>query len=113
MARENGVALTVVLLVEWDNPKEEERLEKRYKFTREVTDPYWQEKMEEGIVKDVSDWADNTGHRIKWIKFESMDNFAKIWGENEYHRGTTGFSRLVDNLRYRLLRPTIKFNEDK
>ena len=101
--------MKVVLLIEWDNPKEEERLEKRYSYTREETDPYWKGKIEEGIIQKVSDWADNTGHRVKWVEFEDMDALAKLWSEKEFHRGLVGFSRLVDNLSYRLLRPTIQF----
>jgi hypothetical protein len=104
--------LKVVLLIEWDNPRDEERLEKRYEFTREVTDPYWQRKVGEGIVEGVSDWADNTGHRVKWVEFESMNNLARVWDDKEYHEGAVGFSRLVDNLSFRLLRPTIRFSED-
>jgi hypothetical protein len=104
--------LKIVLLIEWENPQEEERLAKRYEFTREVTDPYWQRMVDEGIVESVSDWADNTGNRIKWVIFESMEQLAKVWSDKEYHEGAVGFSRLVDNLSFRLLRPTIRFDRD-
>ena len=77
-------ALKVVLLVEWDNPKDETRNKKRLKHGSEVGTPYYEKKREEGIKWEMSGWSDNTGHMIGWHEFETVEDFAKIWNDEEF-----------------------------
>ena len=77
--------MPVVLLVEWDNPKDEERNEKRHKYVREVVTPYTQQLRKEKDIKlESSDWSDNTGHIVDWTEFETMEDFAKMWNDERY-----------------------------
>jgi len=109
------IALAVVLMMEWDKPKEETRLREYRKTgprTMHVQDPWWQKKVKEGIVKRAEGWADVTGHIIGWIEFENMDTFGKFWSDKEWHMLTIGFQPLVDNLHMRLLRPSVRIKEE-
>ena len=108
---ETGMPL--VLLLEWDNPKDEERNEKRLKFANEVWTPYSQKLMKEKDVKvESSVWSDNTGHMVQWIKFETMEDFAKMWNDERQQQMIARWAYLVDNVRIRLLRPLLTIPED-
>jgi len=99
--------------VESDNPKDEARNKKRLKLSREVGMPYIEKKQKEGIKLKVSGWADNTGHMIGWWEFETMDDFAKIWNDEEFQQIMARRTYLVDNASFRLLRPSIWLAEEK
>ena len=105
--------MPVVLLVECDNPKDEERNEKRLKYVREVWRPYWQKLVKEKDIKvESSDWSDNTGHMVVWHKFETMEDFAKMWNDERQQQLWARWTYLVDNARIRLLRPSLRIPED-
>jgi len=99
--------MTVVLFFEWDNPLDDEKMNKYRKFTNEST--FWKEKVEEGLVKGYSTFADTASsrHIMGFFEFEDWGNLSKVMGSKEFHDGTRRFSYIVDNLRYRLLRPTV------
>lgn len=105
--------MTVVLLWEWDNPKDEARNKKRLKFDREEGAPFWEKKRKEGIKLKMTSWSDNTGHIVGWMEFETMDDFSKLWEDKEWQQQVTKWSYLVDNVSVRLLRPTITLPEEK
>jgi hypothetical protein len=74
--------------VEWDNAKDESRYKRYGEWSRSGrARVYWEKKVEEGIVKNISQWADNTGHLILWIEFVDIDAFAKLWADEEFHKG--------------------------
>ena len=105
--------MPVVLLIEWDNPKDEERNEKRLKYGREVLTPYWEKmKKEKDIKVESSDWSDNTGHMISWSKFETMEDFAKMWNDERWQQMWARWAYLSDNVKNRLLRPSVTIPED-
>jgi uncharacterized protein (DUF1330 family) len=91
--------------MEWDDAKDEARLEEYYRHGPERRLPYFQKKIEEGIVKSAQGWGDGTGHIVFLIEFEDTDAFAKFWADPEWHKITLEFFPLVDNLRHRLMRP--------
>lgn len=105
--------MKVVLLFEWDNPKDEARNKKRLKHGEEVGTPYFEKKRNEGIKYEMSLWSDNTGHMVGWMEFETEEDFAKIWGDDEFQHFMARRAYFVDNASHRLLRPTISLPEDK
>jgi len=99
--------MPVVLLLEWDNPKDEARNEKRRKF-EEVITSYRKTLVEEkGIKLKFSGWADGTGHIVTWWEFETMEDFAKMWNDEKWQQMIARWTYLVDNASVRLLRPAI------
>lgn len=97
--------MKVLVIWEWDNPKEDGRLKKYYEWSA-GTDYEYVLKLQKGVCK-VSDWTDGTGHNIYIQEFESMEDFAKVWGDDEYHRCFVRFCRLVDNATRRIVRDGI------
>jgi len=99
--------MTVVLFFEWDNPLDEQRMKQYRKFASEST--FWKEKTEEGLVKSYSTFADTASsrHIMGFFEFEDWGDLSKVMGSKEFQGGTRRFSYMVDNLRYRLLRPTV------
>jgi hypothetical protein len=103
--------MKVVLFMEFDNPKDGSRFKKYAEQTREP-DPEWVKKLVEESNVKYSDWTDNTGHIISWFEFENMEAFSKMWYTEEWQkRIQLKLSPLVDNLRIRLLRPTVTISE--
>ena len=98
--------MTVILLLEWDNANEETRL-KKYRETVPKRQKFWQKKIEEGIVKNMSGGSDITRHMIGLVEFENWDAFAKVYSDEEFQMMFVELCHLVDNLSYRLLRPGI------
>jgi len=105
--------LKVVLLLEQDDPKDEARNKKRLKYSREVEWPYHEKKREEGVKWEITGWSDNTGHIVGWWEFETMEDFAKIWTDEEFQQIMARHAYLADNISFRLLRPTITLPEEK
>ena len=105
--------MPVVGIVEWDNPKDRDRNEKRLKFGSEVMMPYWEKLVKEkGIKFKGGAWSDNTGHMINWTEFETMEDFSKMWEDERWQQMRGQWAYLADNVRIRLLRPTLTIPED-
>ena len=96
--------MSVYLLWEWTNPKEEEREEKRLKHEVDWLYPYFEKKINEGAKLKGHGLADNTGGIVGLWIFETMEDFGKIWNDDEFKKGVVQMSRLVDNFTSRLLR---------
>ncbi len=97
--------MKVVIMCEYDHPKDEERNEKRLKFLNEVAQPYWKNLVKEKDIKlEPSAWTDNTGHAVEWHKFETIEDFAKIWDDVSIQQNLARYSCFVDNMRIRVLR---------
>ena len=95
--------MEVITFAEWDIPKDEER---RKKYIEYMGDTAWISRItNSGIVKHRA-WTDgNGGHVMCTAEFESMENYAKVWNDLEYHRRHARFYRIVDNFKMRVCRP--------
>jgi len=106
--------MSVVLLIEWDNPKDTARNRKRLDLEEDNMKPRLEELIEEkGIGVKVSSWTDNTGHIIRWYKYETMDEFAIMWMDERWQFYLAEHSHYVDNTRIRLLRQQINHPEER
>ena len=92
----------VMLFAEFDAPKT--NVEPYLKLMTESSKAFaaWHKKE---IVKDFHSWTDNTGHYIVFFLFETMEKFAELWNEPEYHRLIGESSMFVENIQIRLMRP--------
>lgn len=105
--------MPVVHLFEYDNPKDEERNNKKRKFASEVMVPYWEKLVKDKNIKvESSGWSDNTGHQVHWSKFETMEDFAKTRDDERWQQMMARWAYLVDNVKIRLLRPGFRLPED-
>jgi len=105
--------MKAVLMIERHTPKDEERNKKRLKHNYEVMGPYWEKLVDEKGINQVGSgaWADNMGYLVNWIEFETMEDFAKLWEDEGWQKLFAQWVKLVDNVRIRLLRPSIKTYE--
>ena len=101
------IEMTVLLLIEWDNPLESERMDKYREFTHEST--FWEDQEREGVVERLHSWADTTNsrHIVFLAEFEDWIKLAELMGSKRFQRGAREFAYMVDNLKYRLMRPTV------
>ena len=97
--------MKVVMLVECNTPKETERNKKRYQFSDEHLKPYWDKKDKE-VNMNRSGWSDGSGTVITWMEFETLEDFNKVWGDEEFQILMARWSYNVDNVKIRILRPT-------
>ncbi len=103
--------MAVVLSVEWDNAKDESRYKRYGEQSREGMPEWFKKLVEEGIFK-VSGWADNTGHIVNFFEFENMEAFSKLWNNEESHKYWLRRNPVVDNMRFRLLRPSVTIPDE-
>jgi hypothetical protein len=94
--------MAVAYMMEWDNPKDEERFRKYMKLGKEMSS-HIEEMQKKGLCK-FSNWIDDTEHVISWLEFKDIDDFGKMWTDKEYSNLMAKWRPNVDNLRVRLLR---------
>ena len=98
--------MKVLVLTTWENPKSDEGLKKYWDFM-EKHRKYMTERINKYNVKR-SGWADGTGKVYNLREFESYDAYAKFFDDEESHRIWINFSRLVNNLKIKVLRESFK-----
>ena len=92
----------VALFSEWDMPSG--NLEPYLKLMTQSSKAFanW---TKEGIIKDFHSWTDNTGHYMVFFLFESIEKFAQLWNQDDFHEFLSEGSGLIDGVRLRLMRP--------
>ena len=83
-----------LVIREWDNPKDIERLKKYYEY--EALGKLFERMQKEGLVK-TSLWTKGVGHMVLLEEYGSLEDFAKAWNDKEYKEVWTRECRLVDN----------------
>jgi hypothetical protein len=97
--------VTVYLVSEHDNAKDEKRYEDYMKFVAEEWVPYIEKNLSD--ICKITSLSDNTGHIIGIYEFEDLETFGKMWNDKEWMLLMIKASKLVDNNSYRLCRPAI------
>ena len=93
------------MMTEWTNPKEPERNKKKFDLEKKFFEPYYENKLKEGIKWKAEDYTDGSGWYVAWFTFETMEDFSKIWTDEEFQKMLTRYSFLVDECKVRILRP--------
>jgi len=99
--------MIITLLIEYDNPKNETRWNKIVEIAPQTT-AFWGKHLESGDVKSVSNWADNTNHLVIWVEFEDTNGLAKYYEDEEFHKISSEWVKVVDNASVRILRPAMQ-----
>jgi hypothetical protein len=100
-------SMSVYLLMEFTCPKDEERNKKRLKHEKDWAYPYYEKKIKEGVKWKGLGLSDGTGRIVSLTTFETVEDFGKIWNDDEYKKGIVQMSYLVDNFTSRILREVI------
>ena len=100
------IEVKVLFIREWENYNDEAKLKKYYEYL-ETTQPFFQKKHEGVKFKNLGGWAEQPGHVVALTEYESMEEFSKIWSDEEVQRELIKLARHVKNFRVHILRPTI------
>ena len=94
----------VMFFGEFEAPKT--NLEPYLKLMTESSKTFtaWHKK---GLVKEFHSWTDNTNHFIVCFIFESIEKFAELWKEKDFHRLLGEGSMFMEKIRTRLMRPAL------
>ena len=98
-----GERMTALVIREWDVPKEEDRLKKYYT----QLEPNYQDFIKKYKLK-WSQWTQGVGHQTHLEEFESLEDFAKTWSDDEYKKRWTLLMRKMDNGTCRILRSSMR-----
>jgi len=104
--------MKMAMLIEYDNPKEEEKMKEYFGQADEVMS-FWEKKKKQGVVKKTSNWSDNTGHMTFFVEFPSGETLGKFLADEEYHAIALKSFKYVDNISIRILRQGIDFKTGK
>ena len=96
--------MPVIMMYEWNNPKEPERRRKSYDIANKIFLPYYKNKQKEGVKWKGEDYTDGTNTIVGIFEFETMEDFSKIWGDEEFQKMFTRWTYYVDNCKVRILR---------
>ena len=98
--------MEVAMIVKFNTPKEPERNKKRYEFMAEYNRPYYDKKVKEGVKWKASGWSNGSGTVIGWHEFETLEDFNKVWGDEEFQKIMARWSYFVDNCEVQVLWPS-------
>jgi len=96
--------ITALVIREWDVPKEEDRLKTYYT----PMEPSYQDIIKKFKAKDWGQWTQGVGHQTHLEEFETLEEFAKAWSDDEYKKMWTLAMRNCDNVTCRILRKSIQ-----
>jgi hypothetical protein len=90
---------------EIESPKDEERHKKYLELDRKNNQVIG--KMLEGIkVKWLGAWSDRPGYHMILLMFDSMEEYSKLWSNQEFHMELHKFRRVTESFNIRMFKPT-------
>jgi len=95
--------MTALVIREYNIPKDEDRLKKYYT----PSEPAYAEFIKKYKVR-WNQWTQGMGHEVVLEEFESLEEFARAWSDDEYKKMWTLGMRKVDNATCRVLRSSIQ-----
>jgi quinol monooxygenase YgiN len=100
-----GEEVNTLVIIEWQTFKDEAKVKKYYEYLK--TEPFRAHR--EALESEVKSrgWSAAPGHLVLIEEYESMEEFSKIWSDEEYQKKLIKLNRLVKNLSIRILRPAI------
>jgi len=96
--------MPVIMMYEFSHPKEPERRRKGYDIAYKIFEPYYHNKQKEGVKWKAEDYTDGTNTIIGIFEFETLEDFSKIWGDEEFQKIFSRWTYYVDNCTVRILR---------
>ena len=97
--------MTVIMMYEFNHPKEPDRRIKGYEIAEKTFVPYYVKTQKAGVKWKVEDFTDGTNSVIGMCMFDTLDDFSKIWGDEEFQDIFSCWTYYVDNCKVRILRP--------
>ena len=92
------------MLYEYSHSTEPERRRKGYDIAEGDFVNYFLKKQKEGVKWKNEDYTDGTNTIVGMGVFETIDDFSKVWGDEEFQVIVSRWSYYVDNGKVRILR---------
>ena len=96
--------MKICSILEWDTPKDTEKIKAYYDYTKKFS--LFLDKLDKELGSHRSSWADGSGHLVSIVEYPSVEAYAKVLSNEEYHSRVVNFSRLVQNVQMRTYRPS-------
>jgi len=93
--------------MEFETFKDDTKRKEYYDYLESSWRPTSQ-KIYEGVKwKNLGGWSDNPGW-VLWIaEFESMEEFSKVWSNEEYQKEILKLRNHLKSFKMKIMRPTI------
>ena len=66
---------------------------------------YYEKKVKDGVKRKPSVYTDGSGLMLVLHEFETLDDFNKVWGDEEYQAALSVRSYTLDNCKIKIWRP--------
>ena len=93
-------------VMEIETYKDDARRKKFYEYYQKIM-PIWQNKLEGVKSKFLGGWADTPGCPMLVYEFESMEEFSKVWSDEEWQKELVILRNHLKSFRMRIMRPDI------
>lgn len=89
--------------------KDEARRKAYYEYNEKWT-PLWQKKHEGVKFKALGGWSASPGEVVFVNEYESMEELAKVWSDEEIQKGLVKLRNHVKDYKTYIMRPTVSVN---
>jgi DNA-binding PadR family transcriptional regulator len=93
-------------VIEIETVKDEDKRKKYYEYL-DIHRSLMNKKLEGVKYKFLGGWSDNPGWVMSVTEFESMEEFAKVWGDEEVQKSLLRLRNHCKSVRVRIMRPTV------
>lgn len=93
-------------VMEMETFKDEMKRKEYYEFL-DTWGPMWQKKHEGVKFNYLGDWSDNPGCVMYVNEYESMEEFSKVWSDEELQKELVKLRNHCKTIKIRIMRPTV------
>ena len=96
-------------VMETELPKEEERV-KKYQEYLKIWTSLWHKKHEGVKYVRRGSWTDNPGYCMGVAEYESMEEFSKVYSDQELHEALVILRKHMKSVKTRVMRPCVQIS---
>jgi hypothetical protein len=98
--------MKVWFVMESETFKDDAKRKKYYEYL-DTWRPIWEKKHEGVKHNDLGGWSDRPGNVMYVVEYESMEEFSKVWSDEEFQKGLLILRNNLKSFNMRIMRPTV------
>ena len=98
--------MKVLWVMAMETFKDEARRKPYYAYGEKWTE-LWEKKHEGVKYKSLGGWSASPGKVVYFNEYESMEELAKVWGDEEIQKGLVKWRNLTKDYKIHIMRPTV------
>ena len=98
--------MKVWFVIERETFKDEMKRKEYYEFL-DTFMPMWEKKHEGVKCKSLGGWSDNPGCVMNIVEYDSMEEFSKVWSDEEFQKELVNLRNHCESYKQRIMRPTV------